>query len=797
MSEFRVALRRLIRSPLYSVLSILLLALGIGATSGLFSAVDAVLLRALPYPQPERLTMLWVDASAQGFSDTDVTNPADLADWRKQLRSFDEVAAFTVWQADLTGLGEPQQLPAAQVTQGYFGVLGVPLALGRDFTAEEDLPDGPRAVILSHAFWRERYGADPQALGQAITLNGEPHTIVGIAAPGLVSPSLSPRSLWRPLQGDTEQRGNYFLTAIGRLADGVSLNAARSEFDALQQRLAQQYPDTNRGHRGKLQPMDEFIAANLRNQLWVMFAATFVVLLVALAILINLGLARVARDRREWAVRAALGAARWRMLRLALLESLVLAAAGVLLALPLAQAVLSWVSATLLSAGATQLPQLDWRVLLFCVALSLAASALSALLPMRMGTQFRLASVLRDGDRASVGARSGQWLRSALVVSTFALALMLSVGAGLFLTSLERLRQVDPGFRPESVATFTLSLNDQRYPDRAALVNFSNQLREQMDAIAGVEVSGMTSALPLSNFVSDTQVLPEGMDPGGDGARAFYNMASPGYLQAMGATLLRGRDFSIADNRDGPCVVLSNQAFAQAHYAGDPLGRRVTFNYDSDNPLHCEVVGVVADVRGNRLNVPEVPSLYLPLTYFGNRFLFVVARGNGDPSALLPALRQAVASVDPLLALGNPQVMNDLVDAAMRNERTLASLSTAFAAATLLLAAIGVYGVLAYTVTQRRRELGVRAALGADQGSMIADVVGRGLRLAGTGIALGLVLAVIVGGALESLLYETGALEWPVLLGASAILAILALIATLPPALRASRSDPMAALRQD
>ena len=237
MSEFRVALRRLIRSPLYSVLSILLLALGIGATSGLFSAVDAVLLRALPYPQPERLTMLWVDASAQGFSDTDVTNPADLADWRKQLRSFDEVAAFTVWQADLTGLGEPQQLPAAQVTQGYFGVLGVPLALGRDFTAEEDLPDGPRAVILSHAFWRERYGADPQALGQAITLNGEPHTIVGIAAPGLVSPSLSPRSLWRPLQGDTEQRGNYFLTAIGRLADGVSLNAARSEFDALQQRL--------------------------------------------------------------------------------------------------------------------------------------------------------------------------------------------------------------------------------------------------------------------------------------------------------------------------------------------------------------------------------------------------------------------------------------------------------------------------------------------------------------------------------------------------------------------------------
>ncbi len=797
MSEMRMALRRLLRSPLYSLLAIALLALGIGATTGLFSAVDTVLLRALPYPQPERLSMLWVDASAQGYSANDVTNPADLADWRRELSSFDEVAGFTVWQADLTGLGEPEQLAAAQVTQGYFGVLGVPLALGRDFSAEEDRPGGPRAVILSHAFWRERYAGDAAALGQALVLDGEPHTIIGVAARGLVAPTLSARALWRPLQGDTELRGNYFLTAIGRIAAGVTPSAAQAEFDALQQRLATQYPSTNRGHRGQLQPLAEFIAAGLRSQLWVMFAATFVVLAVALAILINLGLARVTRDRREWAVRSALGAGRWRLLRLAAMEALLLAVAGVLLALPLAQAVLSFVSGSLLGGGIALAPALDWRVLLFCVALGLLASLSSALLPTQLGTRFRLANALREGDRSSAGAKRGEWLRGGLVVMTFALALMLSVGAGLFLTSLDRLREVDPGFRPEGVATFTLNLNAQRYPDRESLVAFADQLRERMDAVPGVTVSGMTSALPLSNFVSDTQVLPEGMDPGGDGARAFYNKASPGYLQAMGATLLRGREFTQADNRDGPCVLLANQAFAQAHFTGDPLGKRVSLNHQSQSPIHCEVIGVVADVRGNQLAIPEVPSLYLPLNYFGNRFLFVVARGQSEPAALLNDLRAAVAAVDPLLAMGNPQTMTTLVEAAMSNERTLAGLSSAFAAVTLLLAALGVYGVLLYSVTQRRRELGVRAALGADRWSLVTQVVGRGLRLAAVGIAAGLVLAVLAGSAIESLLYQTQALEWPVLLGVATLLVALAVLATLPPALRVSRSDPMAALRQD
>lgn len=418
MSDIRIAIRRLIRSPLYSVLAIILLALGIGATTGLFSAVDAVLLRALPYPQPERLSMLWVDASAQGFAESDVTNAADIASWREDLQGFSDIAGFTAWQANLTGLGEPEQLPAAQVTQGYFGVIGVPLALGRDFSAAEDLPNGPRAVVLSHAFWSERYAADSQALGQAMVLNGEPHTIVGIAAQGLVPPTQSPRALWRPLQGDPDVRGGYFLTAIGRLQTGVSPTAAAAEFDALEQQLARQYPDTNRGHRGKVQPMAEYVAAGLRSQLWVMFAATFVVLAVALAILINLGLARVARDRREWALRAALGAARWRLLRLAAVESICLALAGAALALPLALGILGWVSRSLIGSSAAATPSLDWRVMAFSVVLSLCAGLLSGVLPIRLGTQFRLASVLRDGDHTSAGAKSGDWLRSALAVPT-------------------------------------------------------------------------------------------------------------------------------------------------------------------------------------------------------------------------------------------------------------------------------------------------------------------------------------------------------------------------------------------
>ncbi len=798
LTDIRRALRSLLRTPGFFVVAVVTLALGIGATTSLFTAVDAVLLRSLPFPEPDRLVMLWVDGTKRGFARQDFSNPADIADFNAQMPGVEAAGGWTGWGPTLIEGDTPERLAGGSVTHGYFDALRPAFALGRGFTKEEDVPNGPRVVVVTHAFWQRVMHGAADAIGKPVRLDGEPWTVVGVLPPSFQAPLLPDRDVFRPLQGDPAARGGFYLQVLARLKPGASIAAVDAEMDAVEARLGTAYPDANKDLSGYVQPLHEAVAENVRLQLLVLLGATLLVLLIACANLANLLLARAASRSRELAVRSAIGAGRWRVARQLLAEGVVLAGAGTVFGVVLAAFGTRWIATALPDAAALGDVSLDLRALGFAALAALASAMLFGLAPVFAAGRQNLTVALREGDRGAAGGRRGTRFREALVVATFGLALALTAGAGVFLKSLDRLETLDPGFRPEGALTFTMRLPPSTYPDAAALRPVLARLREELGALPGVTQVGLTSTMPLGDNDTDTSVGLAGQPADAEPVRAWYSQASTGYLEALGVRLLAGRTISDEDTDTAPCRIVINEAFARTHFAGrDPLAQRIALNPKAEQPTWCDVGGVVGDVRFFGLDTPQTPAIYLPMARFAARSFFVVLRGAGDPGTLAAPARAAVARVDSNLAIADVQPMTLLVANSLRTPRLVATLAGAFALLALVLAAVGVYGVISYAVGQRTRELGVRAALGASRRELLAGVLKRGVALAGAGIALGAVLAVVLGRVVQGLLYEVKALDPIVLLGVAALLAGVALLACLAPALRASRVDPMRALRDE
>jgi len=792
LADLRYALRALRRHPGFAAAVAGMLALGIGANTAIFSVVNAVLLRGLPYPAPERLVMAFTTYPDFGHS---TTSQPDFLDWRDGFRGAGELAAFGTASYNLTGDGAPERAEGAAITANYFRVLGAPPALGRAFLPDEERTAVPTVVMLGHDYWRRCFGGDRAVVGRTVTLNGVPRTVVGVAPAGLVLPREA--DVLVPLRTDTTLgRRSEFLTVVGRLAPGVTVERARGVLATVATRLGAQYPETNSPRLSvDVTSMQEELVGQARPALLVLAGAVGLVLLVACANVANLLLARATTREREMATRAALGAGRARVARQLLAESVALAvvggAAGVLLAAATVRAVRAL--------GPDVLPRatevaLDGSALAFALLVSVGTGVLFGLAPALRFVRGDLQGTLRGSGRAVAGHAGAQRARSALVAAEVALSVLLLVGAGLLLRSFAALQQVDTGFVAERVLTARVTLPQAAYPRADEQVPaFQQALLERLRALPGVQAAAVASRVPMGNsaYVS-FDVAGRESQPGED-LQPFD--VSEGYFRAMGVRLLRGRVFGPQDGPEAPRVAVVDEESARRFWPGrDPIGARIT---TGDSTQYMTIVGVVANVRQEGVAARPYPQLYGVLAQNPRRSMVVVARTAGDPAALTAGVRRAVAALDPQLPVYDVATMEQRVARSVAQPRATAALVTAFGAAALALAAVGIYAVVAYTVAQRTREIGVRMALGAGRGDVRRLVIRYGMTPVLAGLVLGLAVAPAAARALGALLYGVGALDPVAYLGAAGFLALVALAATWAPAERATRVPPMTALRQD
>jgi putative ABC transport system permease protein len=811
--DLRYGLRLLARSPGFTAIALLTLTLGIGATAAIFSVVDAVLLRALPYRDPQRLVTVFEDDSEVGFP-RNTPAPGNYSDWKAQTQIFEDAAAAAEYGRfhvfNLTGdsgadAGEPEKLQSASVTQNLFAVLGAKPALGRVFLPEEDRPGGPHVVLIGHGLWKRRFAGDPGLVGKAIALNGEKYTVVGVMPAGFAYPSAS-ADIWTPMaltQDQMADRGNHYLEVVARLRPGVTLAQANAGLQVLAKRLAQAYPDTNAGiRRFFAEPLQDTYTYGARTGLIVLMAAVGFILLIACANIANLLLARATGRQREIAVRTALGAARSRIVRQILTESALLAAGGGLLGILLADWCFNFLKNLIpVDLSRTVSLALDPGVLAFAVAISLASSLLFGMAPALQVSRIDLNVVLKEGGRGSSGPRRGV-LRNLLVIGEVALSLMLLVGSGLLLESFARLRGVDPGFRADHVLTVRVDAPVTKYGEFTKRSAFFERVLERVRALPGVRAAGFTSALPLTWEGGSSGFTPEGVAPRPDVPWSANNrVVTSGYFEAMRIPLRRGRLFQDADGAHAPLVAIVNETMARKFWPNqDALGKRFKFDDSGDKTPWLRIVGIVGDVRQMRLNDPPRQEMYFP--YWQAKDNWMVLRDlaihtSGDPLRLAAATRQAVWSIDKDQPVSNVMTLDDLLDQEVAQRRVQAALLGGLAALALILACIGIYGVLSYLVTQRTREIGVRVALGASASDVFRTVAGQGMTLAGLGIAAGLAGALALSRLLGSLLFGVRAGEPMAYAGAVAVFGMVALMACYFPARRAARVDPMITLRYE
>jgi predicted permease len=778
------------------------LALGIGANTAIFSVVDAVLLRRLPYPEPDRLVTVWQDATRRGGPLREWLNYPVYQDLRDEPGLFEGVGLWGEWGPTLSGVSEPAVLIGAVVSHEMFStVLRVRPEVGRTFIPADDVEGAPAVVLLSHAAWQDRFGGAPDIVGRSVSLDEVPFTVVGAMPEGFRPPFVEDADIWQALGASGVHgctRGCYGIRAVARLAPGVSLAQGRSHAEALAARLEAGYPEQQSNVGLAVFGLRDDLTRDARRPLWVLLGAVGFVLLIACTNVANLLLVRGAAREAELAVRVALGAGRGFILRQVLTESLVLALAGGALGLVLA----SWGTDALLSFAPTgSVPRLDEagvndRALLFTLALTLVTGLVFGLVPAWRAGRDGIQASLRAGVR---GGKAGQGVRSALAVTQIALALVLLVGSGLLIRSFQRLNGVELGFEPEGVLTLSVALPGARYPDALSRQGYFHALTDRVAALPGVQAVGAVNALPLAGQDSDADFRVEGEPPPDPGVNqaAWIRPVTDGYFEAVGLGLREGRTFSPGDDLEADKVVIVNETLARRYFpGGDAVGRRMTFG-NGENPNWRTVIGVAHDVRHFGIREGTRPAAYLPYRQVSFSGMSLAVKVDGDPVAWIPDVRSAVSAVDPALAATGIRPLRDLVDAALAPDRFVTGLLTLFALTALLLAAVGVYGVVSYGVARRMREMGIRLALGADGGDVLALVLRGTAVMALTGLVLGGAGSLALGRLLGTLLYEVEPHDPLTFVATALVLGSVALLAAWVPARRARRADPVVVLRQE
>ncbi|HEX6908518.1 MAG TPA: ABC transporter permease [Terriglobales bacterium] len=813
MQDVRYGLRVLRKSPGFAAVAVIVLALGIGANTAIFSVVNAVLLRPLPYPDPSRLMQVWHVPPPKSFPGMTMfaVSPANYLDWERQNHVFQSMAIYGFRSFNITGSDQPQALRASAVSQDFYSTLGVSPTLGRTFTAEEEQPGRDHVVILGYALWKSSFGGNPRIVGSTIDLDDQPYTVVGVMPPKFKFPDWA--QLWTPL-GWTDQergvRGNHNYLVVGRLKSGASMQQAQAEMSTISARLQQQYPADDAGWGAVIVPLHEQLVGDVRPALLVLLGAVAFVLLIACANVANLVLAKTVSRRKELAIRAALGASRARILSQVLAETVLLALAGGALGLLLAHFGVRLIVNFL----AAQLPRaaeitLDGWVLAFTVVVSVLAGLLAGLAPAWRFTKndFGVHEALKQASSRTETESGGGRTRSALVVSEVALSLVLLVGAGLMIRSLWALRTTDPGFDPHNVLTMMLPTSAARYPTLERVILYYDQVLRRVRTLPGVTYAGATDALPLSGDGSTQPVTVEGHPglPMSEQPEVAVRVFTPGYLEAMRVPLLRGRMLNDGDVAGRQAVVVISQAMAKQFWPHeDALGKRLTLSFFPG--IAREVVGVVGDVKMDSLDMSQPRStLYTPLAqmtlppgevWHGFAMALVVRTANA-PSSAAAAITNAVHQVDSAQPVMQVETMQAMVADSISQQRFTMLLLAAFGALALLLAAVGIYSVLSYSVRRRVREIGIRMALGAQIGDVLRLVVMEGMKPTLLGLVIGLAGALALGRVVSKLIYGVSAADPATFAAVSALLAVVALAASVIPAYRATRVEPVKTLREE
>jgi putative ABC transport system permease protein len=807
-NDVRYGIRSLLKQPAFTAIAIATLALGIGANTAVFSVVNAVLLRPLPYDDPSRLVTIWEQSPQRDMYEMPVSL-ANLRDWVDQNSTFEQIAAYTFTELNLTGNGEPARLLAVRSSANLFPLVGGRTVLGRTFQAEEDKEGADRVVVISNAVWRSRFGSDPNIVGRSLTLNNQSYSVVGVMSPGFQFPVgfgymgkvlNDPVDMYVPIvPGSNElRRGNYSFFAIGRLKSGVSIEQARADMTAIESRLEQQYPEGNTGIGVSLVPTDEQTVKEVRPALLVLLGAVGFLLLIACANIANLMLARTASREREIAIRLALGASRFRVLRLLLGESLLLSLAGGFLGLLLAL----WGTDALIALAPDNIPRLnevgiDVRVFSFTLIVALITGVIFGVIPALQSAKPDLNEALKEGTRGSTGGVAGKRTRSTLVAVEVALSLVLLIGAGLMIKSFVRLQQVNLGFNPDQLVTTSLSLSRSKYGEGRQQAAFYQDALQRLHSLPGVHSAAATTALPLTLSISGSDFRIEGRPEPQEGQEMIVNTSgvSPDYFRTLGVQILKGREFSDRDTSDAPLAAVINNDLARAYFPNeDPIGKRITFD---DGESWISIVGVAGDIRRFGLDSNAKPEVFLPYLQRPSRSMSLVVRSSTDASSMGAAVKTVIQNIDKDLPLEETKTMQELLAESNSGRRFNMLLLSLFAGVALLMAIVGIYGVMSYTVAQRTKEIGIRVAVGAQAGDVFRMVIGQGMMLALIGITLGLVAAFGVTRLMASMLFGVEATDPTTFIGIALLLAVVALVACYLPGRRAMKVDPLIALRYE
>ncbi|MBA3963961.1 MAG: ABC transporter permease [Chthoniobacterales bacterium] len=805
MKDFTYAFRMLVKSPAFSAIAIITLALGIGANSAIFSVVNTVLLRPLPFKNPEQLVMLWAHNAASP-RDKDVASIPDFLDYQQQSRSFSALAAYTRAGAILNRGNDSQELEGLAITPGVFDVLRVQPILGRAFTKDDDKTGAPLVVVITHSLWQRAFGGDPKIVGQQILFSGRSYTVLGVMPPG-----------WRyPIEGtpidyvvplipmvpqEVNSRGGHFATVLGRLKPGVTTKAAEAEMNAISSRLAQQFPDTDLDRIISIVGMHEDVVGEIRQALLVMLGAVVLVLLIACANVANLLLARAAARSREIAIRAALGAGRGRIVRQLLAESLLLALLGGCGGL-----VLAWWGVDLLRVmGPQDLPRvgeigISSSVCAFTFALCVLSTLVFGLVPALQISRSDVSQALQQGAKGSTSGQ-GNRARSALVIAQVALSLLLLAGAGLLIKSFLQLRATNPGFDPARAVIADISLPRLHYSEADKQIRFFDQLMPKLAALPGLEAVGGVNPLPFSGnsrgssfIIAGQSSLAKGEHPG-----ASHLTVKPDYFRAMNIPLLAGRAFNERDNETAPKVIMVNAAFAKKFLPNEnPIGHQIVIDRDDPNPPAWEIIGVVGDTHHDTLKEAPEPEFYVPFPQNPERRVYLVLRtASPNLTGLDSAVARAIHGIDPDVYLPRLRPLSSLLSESLAAPRFDMLLLAIFASVAMALAAIGIYGVIAYSVTQRTKEIGIRMALGAQRRDMLRMILRQSLTMVGIGLTIGLLAAFLGTRLLKSLLYGVSANDLTIYGTVVLLLSAAALLASYIPARRAMKVNPIVALHYE